>query len=55
MVNMHEIAVVSGFAAANRLGGKYPFEGDGECERLMKLVMLIAWWGRVQRSKEKQH
>jgi hypothetical protein len=49
---MHELAVTSGFAAAYRLGAKFPFSGDAECERLFKLylglshgVRAVSWLG----------
>ena len=39
---MHEIAVVSGFSAAYRLGAKYPYVDDMKCKRLFSLYMLLS-------------
>lgn len=41
-MNMHELAVTSGFSAAYRLGAKYPFSGDRGCERLFKLYLAAS-------------
>lgn len=50
VLNMHELAVTSGFAAAYRLGAEYPFHGDEECERLFRMylaashgVRMVSW------------
>ncbi|KAB5588415.1 hypothetical protein CTheo_8144 [Ceratobasidium theobromae] len=52
VLNMHELAVTSGFAAAYRLGAKFPFSGDAECERLFKLYLGLSHGARmVGRSK----
>jgi hypothetical protein len=42
ILNMHELAVTSGFSAAYRLGAKYPFAGDEGCERLFKLYLAAS-------------
>ncbi|KZS98303.1 FAD/NAD-P-binding domain-containing protein, partial [Sistotremastrum niveocremeum HHB9708] len=42
VLNMHELAVTSGFAAAYRLGAKYPFQGDEECQRLFVLYLALS-------------
>ena len=42
VLNMHELAVTSGFAAAYRLGADYPFKGDDDCERLFKLYLALS-------------
>lgn len=42
VLNMHELAMTSGFAAAYRLGARFPFSGDGECERLFKLYLGLS-------------
>jgi predicted NAD/FAD-binding protein len=39
ILNMHEIGIVSGFAAAYRLGAKYPFRADSDCKRLFALYL----------------
>ncbi|KAF8321731.1 FAD/NAD-P-binding domain-containing protein [Clavulina sp. PMI_390] len=53
MLNMHEIALVSGFSAAYRLGAEFPFKGDEECERLWKLYYAVAHGGRVRKADRK--
>ncbi|EUC61602.1 flavin containing amine oxidasedehydrogenase, putative [Rhizoctonia solani AG-3 Rhs1AP] len=42
VLNMHELAVTSGFAAAYRLGADFPFRGDDDCERLFKLCLALS-------------
>ncbi|KAH9935339.1 FAD/NAD-P-binding domain-containing protein [Fomitopsis serialis] len=42
VLNMHELAVTSGFAAAYRLGAEYPFHGDEDCERLFRMYLAAA-------------
>ena len=44
---MHEIAVVSGFSAAYRLGAKYPYADDAKCKRLFSLYMLLSQGKRM--------
>lgn len=39
VLNMHEIAITSGFAAAYRLGADFPHLGDEECTRLFRLYL----------------
>ncbi|PWZ03502.1 hypothetical protein BCV70DRAFT_18495 [Testicularia cyperi] len=41
LVNMHEVAIVSGYAAAVALGAKYPFEEDQEAARLFNLYNAL--------------
>ncbi|KZT29612.1 hypothetical protein NEOLEDRAFT_1055262 [Neolentinus lepideus HHB14362 ss-1] len=53
ILNMHEIAVVSGFAAAYRLGAEYPFKDSEECKRLFTLY-LGASHGVRMRSGDRQ-
>ncbi|KAG8703531.1 hypothetical protein FRC09_004106 [Ceratobasidium sp. 395] len=53
ILNMHELAVTSGFSAAYRLGADFPFRGDGECERLFKLY-LAASHGMRARKEDRQ-
>ncbi|TKY87974.1 hypothetical protein EX895_003070 [Sporisorium graminicola] len=42
LVNMQEVAIVSGYAAAVAIGAKYPFEEDKECARLFHLYNALA-------------
>ena len=42
LVNMQEVAIVSGYTAAYSLGAKYPFEEDKECARLFHLYNALA-------------
>lgn len=53
LLNMHEIAIVSGFSAAYRLGADFAFKGDEECERLWKLYYAVAHGGRVRKEDRK--
>jgi hypothetical protein len=39
VLNMHEIAIVSGFSAAYALGAPYPFVADEKCKRLFALYL----------------
>ncbi|CDZ98452.1 hypothetical protein [Phaffia rhodozyma] len=50
VLNMHEIAVTSGFAAAYSLGADYLFSGDKDASRLFKLVVGISYGSRVRKS-----
>ena len=49
VLNMHELAVTSGFAAAYRLGADYPFHGDEDCERLFRLYLGLSHGARMVR------
>ena len=49
VLNMHELAVTSGFAAAYRLGAEYPFHGDDDCERLFRLYLGLSHGTRMVR------
>jgi len=42
VANTHEIATVSGFAVANRLGAAYPFANDELASHQFNLYMLVA-------------
>ncbi|KAH9859028.1 FAD/NAD-P-binding domain-containing protein [Lenzites betulinus] len=53
VLNMHELAVTSGFAAAYRLGAEYPFHGDEDCERLFRLYLGISHGSRMRREDRK--
>lgn len=53
ILNMHELAVTSGFAAAYRLGADYPFKGDEDCQRLFRLY-LAASHGVRMRKEDRQ-
>lgn len=48
-MNMHELAVTSGFAAAYQLGAQYPFHGDEDCERLFRLYLGVSHGSRMVR------
>ncbi|KAK1926729.1 FAD/NAD(P)-binding domain-containing protein [Papiliotrema laurentii] len=50
ILNMHELAVTSGFSAAYRLGAKYPFSGDQGCERLFKLYLAASHGMRARKE-----
>lgn len=50
VLNMHELAVTSGFAAAYRLGANYPFHGDEACERLFRLYLGLSHGSRMVRT-----
>lgn len=39
VLNMHEIAIVSGFSAAYAIGAPYPFVADEKCKRLFALYL----------------
>ncbi|EPQ27127.1 uncharacterized protein PFL1_05408 [Pseudozyma flocculosa PF-1] len=45
LVNMHEVAIVSGYAAAYALGAPYPFQDDKECSRLFYLYNALSHLG----------
>ncbi|CAE6352340.1 unnamed protein product [Rhizoctonia solani] len=53
VLNMHELAVTSGFAAAYRLGANFPFRGDGDCERLFKLYLALSHGARARKEDRK--
>ncbi|OCH84894.1 FAD/NAD-P-binding domain-containing protein [Obba rivulosa] len=53
LLNMHELAVTSGFAAAYRLGADYPFHGDEECERLFRLYLAASHGVRMRKRDRK--
>lgn len=42
LVNMQEVAIVSGYAAAVAIGAKYPFQEDKQCARLFHLYNALA-------------
>ncbi|TFK71507.1 nucleotide-binding domain-containing protein [Pluteus cervinus] len=48
VLNMHEIAVVSGFGAAYRLGAAYPFSKSRECKRLFALCYAVNHMKRLR-------
>ena len=41
LINTHEIAVISGFAAAHRLGAEYPFPEDELASKQFDHYMLL--------------
>jgi len=49
LTDMHEIGIVSGFAAAYRLGAKYPFTEDKDCKRLFALYLAASHGSRMVR------
>ncbi|TIC06082.1 nucleotide-binding domain-containing protein [Wallemia mellicola] len=53
LVNMHEVAMVSGFAAAYQLGAPYPFKQDENCARLFRLYLLLAHMSRMRGEDRK--
>ncbi|KAK0553030.1 hypothetical protein OC846_002646 [Tilletia horrida] len=53
LVNMQEVAIVSGFSAAYSIGGKYPFTGDQDAERLFKLCYGLLHMSRVRKEDRK--
>ncbi|PFH50038.1 hypothetical protein AMATHDRAFT_75855 [Amanita thiersii Skay4041] len=50
VLNMHEIAVVSGFAAAYRLGAEYPFSNNAEGKRLFALCLAANHMARLRKE-----
>ncbi|KAJ3554515.1 hypothetical protein NM688_g3070 [Phlebia brevispora] len=53
VLNMHELAVTSGFAAAYQLGADYPFKGDEDCERLFRLYLALSHGVRMRKEDRK--
>ncbi|KAI0068498.1 FAD/NAD-P-binding domain-containing protein [Artomyces pyxidatus] len=53
VLNMHELAVTSGFAAAYQLGADFPFKGDADCERLFKLYLALSHGSRMRKEDRK--
>jgi len=49
LVNMHELAVVSGMAIAYKLGAEYPFEGQDFGFKFFKMYLLLAHGSRVRK------
>ena len=47
VLNMHELAMTSGFSAAYRLGAEYPFHGDEDCERLFRMYLGVSHGHRM--------
>lgn len=48
--DMHEVAVCSGFAAAYRLGAKYPFAHSDEARRMFALVLGVNHGVRLRKQ-----
>ncbi|CAO1617070.1 unnamed protein product [Sympodiomycopsis kandeliae] len=48
LVNMHEVAFISGASAAYALGGRFPFKDDSDCCRLFKLYHGISRLSRMR-------
>ncbi|KAH7922328.1 hypothetical protein BV22DRAFT_1113952 [Leucogyrophana mollusca] len=53
VLNMHEIAVVSGLAAAYQLGADYPFKDNEDCKRLFRLCLGASHASRM-RAKDRK-
>ncbi|KAK4046052.1 hypothetical protein OIV83_006398 [Microbotryomycetes sp. JL201] len=53
ILNMHEIGIVSGFAAAYKLGAKYPFNHDEDCKRLFALYLGASHGSRMRGEDRK--
>lgn len=53
VLNMHELAVTSGFAAAYQLGAEYPFKDDEDCSRLFKLYLGLSHGSRLRKEDRK--
>ncbi|KAL8293062.1 hypothetical protein RQP46_000756 [Phenoliferia psychrophenolica] len=53
VLNMHEIAIVSGFGAAYKLGAKYPFVDASECKRLFGLYLALGHASRMRSEDRK--
>ncbi|TFK97429.1 FAD/NAD(P)-binding domain-containing protein [Pterulicium gracile] len=53
VLNMHEIAVVSGFSAAYKLGAPYPFKDDDDCKRLFALHLGLDHASRMRAEDRK--
>ncbi|KAK2459902.1 hypothetical protein APHAL10511_008102 [Amanita phalloides] len=50
VLNMHEIAVASGFAAAYRLGAAFPFADKPDCKRLFALCLAANHMSRLRKE-----
>jgi len=50
VLNMHELAITSGFAAAYRLGADFPHLGDETCLRLFRLYLRLSHAARLVES-----
>jgi len=53
ILNMHELAITSGFAAAYRLGGRYPFIEDDAARRMFQLYLGASHGHRMRREDRK--
>lgn len=53
VLNMHEIAIASGFAVAYRLGAKYPFKDDDQARRMFALVLGASHGVRMRKEDRK--
>ncbi|TDL22755.1 FAD/NAD-binding domain-containing protein [Rickenella mellea] len=50
LVNMHEVGITSGFAAAYQLGADYPFNEDDDARRLFTLVLGLMHLTRMRKK-----
>ncbi|PWN51895.1 hypothetical protein IE53DRAFT_31193 [Violaceomyces palustris] len=53
LVNMHEVAIVSGYSAAYCLGAKYPYSDDEDCKRLFRLYHALTKMSRLRSEDRK--
>ncbi|KAL5523247.1 hypothetical protein ACEPAF_1514 [Sanghuangporus sanghuang] len=53
LVNMHEVGLTSGFAAAYQLGADYPFNDDDGARRLFTLVLGVMHLSRMRKKDRK--
>ncbi|KIM34211.1 hypothetical protein M408DRAFT_325676 [Serendipita vermifera MAFF 305830] len=53
VLNMHEIAITSGFAAAYQLGAEYPFKDDDQARRMFALVLGVGHGVRMKGEERK--
>ncbi|KAG8832475.1 hypothetical protein FRC17_001296 [Serendipita sp. 399] len=53
ILNMHEIAIASGFAVAYQLGAKYPFKENDEARRMFALVLGVSHGARMRGEDRK--
>ncbi|GAB00056.1 uncharacterized protein L969DRAFT_90947 [Mixia osmundae IAM 14324] len=53
VLNMNELAVCSGFAAAYQLGAPYPFKDDSDCKRLFSLYLALGHLSRMRSEDRK--
>jgi len=52
LVNMHEIGLLSGFAAAYKLGADYPFADDKNARRLFEAVLALFHLSKMRKEEK---